>query len=35
MTAVYKGELKAGELTSDAGRLRMKELFKERLKANK
>lgn len=35
MTAVYKGELKAGELTSDAGRLKMKELFKERLKANK
>ncbi len=35
MTAVYKGELKASEIDSDAGRKKMKAFFQERLKANR
>ena len=35
MEAIYKGELKSAELGTTAGKNKMKELFKKRLKANK
>ncbi len=35
LTAVYQGELKASEISSEAGKKKMKELFKSRLKANR
>ncbi len=35
MTAIYLGELKASEMETEAGKMKMKELFKARLKANR
>ncbi|MBE6848732.1 MAG: DUF697 domain-containing protein, partial [Ruminococcus sp.] len=35
MTAIYLGELKASEIETEAGKMKMKELFKARLKANR
>lgn len=34
MEAVYKGELQSSDLNTDAGKAKMKELFKGRMKAN-
>lgn len=34
MEAVYKGELRSSDLNTDAGKAKMKELFKGRMKAN-
>lgn len=35
MEAVYKGELNSSEINTEAGKSKMKALFKERIKANK
>lgn len=35
LTAVYQGELKASEISSEAGKKKMKELFRSRLKENR
>lgn len=35
MEAVYKGELNSSEISTEAGKAKMKTLFKERIKANK